>query len=275
MLIVFQNLREEITSLTRRIKDLETQNRALTTLLVHQLRGETNSSSVPKTQLSFSLDQDLISPETQPLEVDKTACTMKRYNSFNSGVLRDNNNYGEFLSISSESLSKREKREKHLSADANLTDTRLSLEDKKRHHILTKLWTELNGVEVTPQKLLDALSMVDSSLWVPPKRPISLNLQLPVFQNVKCHRRSRILLGKAHKECYTMWELFNHKICCKAKTKLYRHRFNYCSFCRICAIRKIPFSFFNSFNINLNTQQFFFFSFQTLGIRERPLKTKI
>lgn len=74
-------------------------------------------------------------------------------------------------------------------------DTRLSLEDKKRHQVLTKLWTELKGTEVTPKKLLEALSAVDSALWVPPKRPVSLNLHLPILQTTK-YRRSRPVLGK-------------------------------------------------------------------------------
>lgn len=73
-------------------------------------------------------------------------------------------------------------------------DTRFSLEDKKRHQVLTKLWTELKGTEVTPKKLLEALSAVDSALWVPPKRPVSLNLHLPILQTK--YRRSRPVLGK-------------------------------------------------------------------------------
>lgn len=70
-----------------------------------------------------------------------------------------------------------------------------SFEDKKRHQILTKLWTELKGSEVTPQRLIEALSNVDSALFVSPQRPVSLNLQLPILQSLKC-RRTRPILGK-------------------------------------------------------------------------------
>lgn len=75
-------------------------------------------------------------------------------------------------------------------------DTKFSLEDKKRHQVLTKLWTELKGAEVTPKKLLEALSAVDSALWVPPQRPVSLNLHLPIIASTK-YRRSRPILGKS------------------------------------------------------------------------------
>ncbi|KAK9879897.1 hypothetical protein WA026_008399 [Henosepilachna vigintioctopunctata] len=75
-------------------------------------------------------------------------------------------------------------------------DTKFSLEDKKRHQILTNLWNELKGAEVTPNKLLEALSAVDSSLWVVPQRPVSLNLQLPIISTTKC-RRSRPILAQS------------------------------------------------------------------------------
>lgn len=76
-------------------------------------------------------------------------------------------------------------------------DSGFSLEDKKRHQVLTKLWSELKGTEVTPSKLLDALTAVDSALWVPPQRPVSLNLQLPIIQATK-YRKSKPLLGILH-----------------------------------------------------------------------------
>lgn len=75
-------------------------------------------------------------------------------------------------------------------------DTKFSLEDKKRHQVLTQLWSELKGSEVTPKKLLEALCAVDSALWVPPKRPVSLNLQLPIIASTK-YRRARPILGKS------------------------------------------------------------------------------
>lgn len=76
-------------------------------------------------------------------------------------------------------------------------DARLSLEDKKRHQVLTKLWTELKGTEVTPKKLLEALSAVDSALWVPPQRPVSLNLQIPILQATK-YRKTKPFLTQSH-----------------------------------------------------------------------------
>lgn len=63
--------------------------------------------------------------------------------------------------------------------------------------MLTQLWTELKGTEVTPKRLIEALSAVDSALWVPPQRPMSLNLQLPVLQASKI-RKSRPTLGIYH-----------------------------------------------------------------------------
>lgn len=69
------------------------------------------------------------------------------------------------------------------------------MEDKKRHQILTKLWTELKGSEVTPKKLLEALNAVDSALWVPPQRPVSLNLQIPILQTTK-YKKTKPFLGK-------------------------------------------------------------------------------
>lgn len=213
MYIILQNLREEITSLTRRIKDLESQNRALTTLLVHQLRGDSDSDLSSKSQLALegSPDKetaqsstvsdmqnisDIVEHTSTSVTTPSTGVSIKHCNSFNSDILNDT------TTISPDNCNERVNEivskacEKHLSADAEILDTRLSLEDKKRHHILAKLWTELKGTEVSPQRLLEALSSVDSSLWVPPQRPVSLNLQLPVFQNVKCHRRTRPLLGK-------------------------------------------------------------------------------
>lgn len=60
--------------------------------------------------------------------------------------------------------------------------------------MLTKLWTELKGSEVTPKKLIEALSSIDSALWVPPPRPVSLNLQIPIIQATK-FRKTRPFLG--------------------------------------------------------------------------------
>ncbi|KAL1490154.1 hypothetical protein ABEB36_012894 [Hypothenemus hampei] len=87
---------------------------------------------------------------------------------------------------------------KRLSADSvSILDTRLSLEDKKRHQVLAKLWAEFKGTEVTPKRLFEALSSVDPSLWVPPKRPVSLNLQIPIFPPATKLRRSRPVLAQS------------------------------------------------------------------------------
>lgn len=189
-----QNLREEITSLTRRIKDLESQNRALTTLLVHQLRGD-NPDPEPKNQLALEDSPEKSINDFNNYENESpatngsspTSANVKHCNSFNSDQLKDQAKTPPESRIQTRS-------DKHLSADADILETRLSFEDKKRHQVLTKLWTELKGTEVTPQRLIEALSNVDSSLWVTPQRPMSLNLQLPIFQSVKC-RRTRPILG--------------------------------------------------------------------------------
>lgn len=118
---------------------------------------------------------------------------IKHCNSFNSEQLNEQLKISPEKSLSRNDVNRTH--EKHLSADAEILDTRLSFEDKKRHQVLTKLWTELKGTEVTPQRLIEALSNVDSSLWVAPPRPVSLNLQLPIFQSVKC-RRTRPILGE-------------------------------------------------------------------------------
>lgn len=193
-----QNLREEISTLTKRIKDLESQNRALTTLLVHQLRGDSSDLDLSsKTQLALEDSPDKDSSEFQNYEqtsvVSSTqSLNIKHCNSFNSEHLNE-------LKIPERIPSQNEiiKRPngKHLSADAEILETRFSFEDKKRHQVLTKLWTELKGSEVTPQRLIEALSNVDSALFVSPQRPVSLNLQLPILQSLKC-RRTRPILGK-------------------------------------------------------------------------------
>jgi hypothetical protein len=176
-LLAQKGLREEVGVLNNRIHELESQNRALTSMLVHQLRGDTPPEPEAK-------------PAT-PEDSNPSTTVVKHYNSFNSEVLdetptenRDNGNETALSRI-----------ERRLSANSEILDTRLSLEDKKRHQVLTKLWTELKGTEVTPKKLLEALSAVDSALWVQPQRPVSLNLHLPIVQASK-YRRTRPILGR-------------------------------------------------------------------------------
>ncbi|XP_068899256.1 uncharacterized protein [Tenebrio molitor] len=177
-LLAQKGLREEVGVLNNRIHELESQNRALTSMLVHQLRGDTPPEPEAK-------------PAT-PEDSNPSTTVVKHYNSFNSEVLdetptenRDNGNETALSRI-----------ERRLSANSEILDTRLSLEDKKRHQVLTKLWTELKGTEVTPKKLLEALSAVDSALWVQPQRPVSLNLHLPIVQASK-YRRTRPILAQS------------------------------------------------------------------------------
>ncbi|XP_066246807.1 uncharacterized protein [Euwallacea similis] len=196
-LLAQKGLREEVGCLNHRIQELESQNSALTSMLVHQLREESPSSSTHRELFSKQLalecrEKDLDEPtEPSPSALLTTSLTTKHCNSFNSEILDDSpkaESYDKIL-VSSD--------EKRLSADSvNVLDTRFSIEDKKRHQVLTKLWTELKGTEVTPKRLLEALSAVDSALWVPPKRPVSLNLQLPILQTTRI-RRSRPVLAQS------------------------------------------------------------------------------
>ncbi|XP_060528488.1 uncharacterized protein LOC132703328 isoform X2 [Cylas formicarius] len=195
-LLAQKGLREEVGCLNNKIQELESQNRALTSMLVHQLRGDTavdldtftgpmaleNGDNIPDGQTE--IQQSLLS----------TSLTTKHCNSFNSDILEDSPNSDKCDKAVVSSIDKR------LSADSvSVLDTRLSLEDKKRHQILTKLWTDLKGTEVTPKKLLEALTAVDSALWVPPKRPVSLNLQLPILQTTRCRRTRPVLAQSSSK----------------------------------------------------------------------------
>ncbi|KAF7271270.1 hypothetical protein GWI33_015835 [Rhynchophorus ferrugineus] len=191
-----KGLREEVGKSKSKIQELESQNQALTSMLVHQLRGENPGSpgdlEAFSKQLSIQCQnkgQDL-SPDTSPSMLLSTSLTTKHCNSFNSEILEESpgSESCEF------SVSETDKR---LSADGvNILETKFSLEDKKRHQVLTKLWTELKGTEVTPKKLLEALGAIDSALWVPPKRPVSLNLQLPILQTRL--KRTRPILAQSN-----------------------------------------------------------------------------
>nr|CAI5834462.1 unnamed protein product [Callosobruchus analis] len=164
-------------------------------MLVHQLRGEA-TPDLDSYKASWSIeptkDNKKESIESSPTALMQSSLNVKHCNSFNSDVLEEHANCENCDSKGIVSNI-----DKRLSADtAKILDTRLSLEDKKRHQVLTKLWTELKGTEVTPKKLIEALSAVDSALWVPPKRPVSLNLHLPILQAAK-YRRSRPVLAQS------------------------------------------------------------------------------
>ncbi|KAJ8948192.1 hypothetical protein NQ318_010468 [Aromia moschata] len=198
-LLAQKGLREEVGCLNKKIQELETQNRALASMLVHQLRAESATSPSDSENVSkrWSLEEERPSVHREasaellsPNALMQTSLNVKHCNSFDSEILEDSPNVERCDNSVVSNISKR------LSADtASILDTRLSLEDKKRHQVLTKLWTELKGTEVTPKKLLEALSAVDSAFWVPPKRPVSLNLHLPILQTK--YRRSRPVLAQA------------------------------------------------------------------------------
>ncbi|XP_057653435.1 uncharacterized protein LOC130892214 isoform X3 [Diorhabda carinulata] len=205
-LLTQKGLREEVNCLNTKIHDLETQNQALASMLVHQLRSDSpETADLEALSKQCFLDQsrqcffedrkqrissDSSVEGTSPMSLMPNSFNVKHCNSFNSEVLEESPTDN----CDKDSTTNNDKR---LSADtANIFDTRFSLEDKKRHQILTKLWTELKGTEVTPKRLLEALSAVDSALWVPPKRPVSLNLHLPILQSTK-YRRSRPILAQS------------------------------------------------------------------------------
>lgn len=183
-LLAQKNLREEVGSLNAKILELEAQNRALTSMLVYHLQEETNADKLHAKPIVI---RDHSSSDTSPINL-QTSLNIKHYNSFNSEVL-DSPGKCELDSLSNE---------KRLST-ASIIETKLSFQDKKRHQVLTKLWTELKGSEVTPKKLLEALSAVDSALWVPPQRPVSLNLHLPIFPTNKYRRAQPIIAQSSSK----------------------------------------------------------------------------
>ncbi|XP_017777107.1 PREDICTED: uncharacterized protein LOC108563059, partial [Nicrophorus vespilloides] len=169
-LVTQKGLKEEVAVLNSRIQDLEAQNCTLTSMLVHQLNDPPNHLALED---SHSEDNNT-SADASPSNLMRSSLTFRHCNSFDSDIL---DSKGELKS----------------------KDPGLSLEDKKRHHVLTKLWTELKGTEVTPKRLIEALSAVDSALWIPPQRPVSLNLQLPILQASK-YRRSKPILAQSKSE---------------------------------------------------------------------------
>ncbi|XP_065173663.1 uncharacterized protein [Atheta coriaria] len=218
-LVTQKGLKEEVCSLNARIIDLEAQNSTLGAMLVQQF-ASTHAETIPmmdneeQTQSRLGLEplslsslvsrqeEDNTSADVSPLMKSKSSVSLKHCNSFNSEILdvnlTNNTTTSPNVTITPEfndcdKLCRLQKIERHLSAGSELLDSRLSLEDKKRHQVLTKLWTELKGSEVTPKRLIEALSAVDSALWVPPQRPVSLNLQLPILQSGK-YRRTRPVL---------------------------------------------------------------------------------
>lgn len=122
-----QGLREEIGSLNNRIQELESQNKALTSMLVHQLRGGESSTysdidQIITKQLALegstkeNSDEDNTSADVSPINLTRNSLTLKHCNSFNSEILEDNVNEDN-NSPTERVISKIEKR---LSADSKL-----------------------------------------------------------------------------------------------------------------------------------------------------------
>lgn len=126
-LLAQKSLREEIECLNNRIQELESQNKALTSMLVHQLRdsspsqSEAEESQTKQLELEDSTnkidgdDDDNTSADASPSTLIQSTLTVKHCNSFNSEILDKENqsdNLGNEKSIS--------KLEKHKSADADI-----------------------------------------------------------------------------------------------------------------------------------------------------------
>ncbi|XP_075969183.1 uncharacterized protein LOC142972194 isoform X3 [Anticarsia gemmatalis] len=141
-----QSVREELGCARARIRELEAQNRALSSLLVRQLRPQPRPSpATPHTPLTPHTPRDL-----QVHLVDVGSC-------------------GSLVSF----------RDSPPPAPPVSHPHPLSQDDKRRHQILADIWTELKGLEVTPANLARALSAVDPTLWAPPARPATLSLSMP------------------------------------------------------------------------------------------------
>ncbi|XP_045515508.1 uncharacterized protein LOC123708709 isoform X2 [Pieris brassicae] len=138
-----KSVREELGCARARIRELETQNRALSTLLVRQLRPQPRPS--PATPLTPHSNRDL-----QVHLLDVGSC-------------------GSLVSF----------RDSPPPAPPVQHPHPLSSDDKRRHQILADIWTELKGLEVTPANLARALSAVDPTLWATPTRPATLSLNVP------------------------------------------------------------------------------------------------
>lgn len=99
-----QGLREEIGSLNNRIQELESQNKALTSMLVHQLRDSppsySESEQTPCKHLALEdsiklSETDNTSADISPTNLLKTSLTVKHCNSFNSDIFGNLDNVNE------------------------------------------------------------------------------------------------------------------------------------------------------------------------------------
>ncbi|CAG5011709.1 unnamed protein product [Parnassius apollo] len=145
-----KSVREELCCARARVRELEAQNRALSALLVRQLRPQPRPSpATPHTPHTPHTPKDL-----QVHVVEVGSC-------------------GSLVSFRD--------------SPPPSHPHPLCHDDKRRHQILADIWTELKGLEVTPANLARALSAVDPTLWAPPARPatLSLNMQQPCTDAVK------------------------------------------------------------------------------------------
>ncbi|XP_052759285.1 uncharacterized protein LOC113517440 isoform X1 [Galleria mellonella] len=141
-----KSVREELGCARARVRELEAQNRALSALLVRQLRPQPRPSpATPLTPHTPHTPKDL-----QVHLVDVGSC-------------------GSLVSF----------RDSPPPAPPVPHPHPLSQDDKRRHQILADIWTELKGLEVTPANLARALSAVDPTLWAAPARPATLSLSMP------------------------------------------------------------------------------------------------
>ncbi|XP_059061785.1 uncharacterized protein LOC131854668 isoform X3 [Achroia grisella] len=141
-----KSAREELGCARARVRELEAQNRALSALLVRQLRPQPRPSpATPLTPHTPHTPKDL-----QVHLVDVGSC-------------------GSLVSF----------RDSPPPAAPAPHPHPLSQDDKRRHQILSDIWTELKGLEVTPANLARALSAVDPTLWAAPARPATLSLSMP------------------------------------------------------------------------------------------------
>ncbi|XP_048479443.1 uncharacterized protein LOC105390148 isoform X3 [Plutella xylostella] len=148
-----KSVREELGCARSRVRELEAQNRALSALLVRQLRPQPRPSpATPHTPATPASAHTPASP--RDLQVQ----------------LLDAGSCGSLVSFRD-------------SPPPPPPPHALCHDDKRRHQILADIWTELKGLEVTPANLARALSAVDSTLWAPPPRPATLSLNMAQPRN--------------------------------------------------------------------------------------------
>lgn len=127
-LLAQKGLREEIECLNNRIQELESQNKALTSMLMHQLRDSTASLSeaddlpqIKHLALEDSekkSDEDNTSADASPTTLMKSSLTFKHCNSFNSEILDKVSSEGQGDCSGNERIVSRV--EKHRSADSDI-----------------------------------------------------------------------------------------------------------------------------------------------------------